>query len=101
MYFDTDGLPAMDTYRKYDYCNEYDADEHVAAYICLDSYRNTMNNSDHYAIIKKTYYGDGKLHTEKSYDQDSTAVRPRNDQYSHLYINSKSSCIDKDGYKYS
>ena len=64
MYFDTDGLPAMDTYRKYGYRNEYDADGDVAATICLDSYRNTMNNSDHYAIIKKAYYADGKLHTE-------------------------------------
>lgn len=42
MYFDTDGLPAMDTYRKYGYHKEYDADKHVAAVICLDSDRNTM-----------------------------------------------------------
>ena len=101
MYFDTDGLPAMDTYRKYGYRNEYDADEHVAAAICLDSYRNTMNNSDHYAIIKKTYYADGKLRTGKFYDQDNTAVRPRNDQYNHLYINRKPVCIDMNGDKYT
>ena len=89
MYFDTDGLPtmdthikygyrkeydanehlaavicldsAMDTYRKYGYRKEYDADGHVAAVICPDSDKNTMNDSEHYAIIKKTYYADGKL----------------------------------------
>ena len=71
MYFDTDGLPAMDTYRKYGYCKEYGADGHVVAAISLDSYRNIMNNSDHYAIIKKTYYADGRLRTEKFYDQDT------------------------------
>ena len=60
MYFDTDGLPAMDTYRKYSYRNEYDADGHVTTVICLDSYRNTINNSNHYATIKKTYYANGK-----------------------------------------
>jgi hypothetical protein len=31
MYFDTDGLPAMDTYRKYDFRNGYDSDDHAAA----------------------------------------------------------------------
>ena len=51
---------------------KYDADDHVAAVICLDSYRNTMNYSDHYAIIKKTYYVDGKLRTEMFYDQDTS-----------------------------
>ena len=76
MYFDTDGLPAMDTYRKHGYRKKYDADGHIATLICLDSDRNTMNNSDHYAIIKKTYYADGKLHTEKFYDQDNTTARP-------------------------
>lgn len=64
MYFDTDGLPTMDAYRKYGYRQEYDTDGHAAAVICLDSYRNTMNNSDHYALIKKTYSANGKLHTE-------------------------------------
>ena len=64
MYIDTDGLPAMDTYRKYGYRKEYDADEHVAAAICPDSYRNTMNNSDHYAMIMKIYYADAKLSME-------------------------------------
>lgn len=101
MYFDTDSLPAMDTYRKYGYRNEYDADGHVAAAICLDSYRNTMNNSDHYAIIKKTYYADSILNTEKFYDQDNTAAHPRNGQYGHPYINGKPICIYKDGNKYS
>ena len=79
MYFDTDGLPAMDTYRKYGYRNEYDTDRYVAAVICLDSDRNTMNNLFHNVIIKKTYYADVKLHTEKFYNQDNTAARPRND----------------------
>ena len=47
MYFDTDGLSAMNTYRKCGCRKEYDADGHMAAVICLDSDRNTMNNSDH------------------------------------------------------
>lgn len=101
MYFNTDGLPAMNTYRKHGYRKEYGTDRHVAAAICPDTYRYIMNNSEHYAIIKKTYYGNGKLHTEKSYDQHSTAVRPRNDHYSHLYINRKPVCIDKNGDKYT
>lgn len=101
MYFDIYGLPAMDTYRKYGYHKEYGVDGHVAAVICPDSYRNTMNNPDQYAIIKKTHCGHGKLHTEKSYDQDNTAVRTRNDQNSHLYISIKRVCIDKDGDKYT
>ena len=85
MYFDADRLSAMDSYRKCSYCKEYDADGHLAAIICPDSYRNTMNNSDHYAIIKKNYYADGKLRTENFYDQDNTSVQPRNGQYGHLY----------------
>ena len=76
MYSATDGLPAMDTYRKYGYRNEYDADGHVAAAICLDSYRNTMNNSDHYAIIKKIYYADSKLRTEIFHDQGTPQRDP-------------------------
>ena len=59
-----------------------------------------MNNSVPYAIIKKTYYADGKLNTEKFYNQHNTAAHPRNDQYGHLYINSKPICIYKDGNKY-
>lgn len=101
MYFDTDALPAMDTYRKYSYSKEYGADGHVAAVICLNSARNTMNNSEHYANIKKTYYADGKLHTEKFYDQANTAARLRNVQRGHHYINSKPVCIDKAGEKKS
>lgn len=66
MYFYTDGLPAMDTYRKYGYRKEYNADGHVATVICLNSYRYTINNSNHYAIIKKTYYADGKLRKKSS-----------------------------------
>ncbi len=30
-----------------------------------------MNNSDHYTIIKKTYYADGKLRIKMFYDQDT------------------------------
>ncbi len=76
MYFDTDGLPAMDTYREYGYHKEYGADGHVVAAISPDSYRNIMNNSDHYAIIKKTYYADSRLRTEKFYDQDTLRQDP-------------------------
>ena len=101
MYFDTDGLPAMDTYRKYGYRKKYDADGHVGAVICPDSSRNIMNNSDHYATIKKTYYADSKLHTEKTYDQDNISARLKNVQYVQLYINNKPLCIDKDSNKYS
>lgn len=36
MYFDTDGLPTMDTHRKYGYRKEYNANEHLAAVIYLD-----------------------------------------------------------------
>ena len=72
MYFDTDVLPAMDTYRKYGCRKEYDTDGHVAAVTCPDSDRNTINNSDYYVIIKKTYYVDGKLRTEMFYDQDTS-----------------------------
>ena len=100
MHFDTNTLPALTTCRNNGYRNEYDPGEHVASVICLDSDRNTMNDSDQYAIIKKAYYADGKLHTEWFYDQDNTAAPPRNVQYGHLYTNGKPICINKDGNKY-
>ena len=101
MYFNTDSLPAVDTYRKHGYRKEYGADGHVVAAISPDSDKNTMNNSNHYTIIKKTYYADGKFRTEKFYYKDNNAAQPRNGQYGHLYISGKPICIYKNGNKYS
>lgn len=53
MFFDTDGLPTMDTHIKYGYRKEYDANEHLAAVICLDSDRNIMNIYN--VIIKRIF----------------------------------------------
>ena len=99
MNFGADGLPAPDTCKRYSYRSEYVSDGHVTPVICSGGV--TTNSFDHYSIVKKTYYADGKLRIEMYYDQDGTTVRPRNVQYGHLYANSKSFCLDKDGNKYS
>ena len=51
---------------------KYDIDGHIAAAIFLNSDENKIINSDHYTIVKKAYYADGKLRAEIFYDQDDT-----------------------------
>ena len=53
-----------------------------------------MNYSDHYAIIKKTYYVDGKLRTEMFYDQeqsykDTDELIKAIDEYINYYNNER------------
>ena len=97
MYYDADDLPTLDLSGRYGVRYEYNANLKVSAAISLDAAGNPMNNMDHFAICRMTYSPEGKLLTERFYDENSEPCRLSSGQYGYLYSNGKPVCLDRDG----
>ena len=98
-YYDSDGLPTPDIYNKYGIRYEYNENGYKSTVISLDVDGNVINNKDHFAIIKRTYTPDGKLHTQTLYDKNGNPALLNYGQSGYLYENGMTICLDSDGKK--
>ena len=99
MYYSADGLPAIDHYKKYGIRYEYNENNKISVITNLDAAGNPMINSDHYAVSKRTYASDGKLHTEMFYDEHGNPAKLGDGQYGYVYENGRPVCVDQNGRK--
>lgn len=96
-YYGTDGLPAPDIYDKYGTRYNYNEDGHRSVVTYLDADGKAMNNKDHFAVIRRTYTPDGKLHMEMLYDKDGNPAILSYGQSGYLYEDGRTICLDRDG----
>ena len=97
-YFDTQGNPAKSSLGEYGQLYERDVQNYISQIVYLNAEKNPAPTNAGYTILRRTYYRDGTVDTDKYFDSNGNPIALSKGQYGIKHSGKITLLLNKNGY---
>lgn len=97
-YFDTQGNPAKSSLGEYGQLYERNVQNYISQIVYLNAEKNPAPTNAGYTILRRTYYRDGTVDTDKYFDSNGNPIALSKGQYGIKHSGKITLLLNKNGY---
>ena len=97
-YFDTQGNPAKSSLGEYGQLYERDVQNYISQIVYLNAEKNPAPTNAGYTILRRTYYRDGTVDTDKYFDSNGNPIALSKGQYGIKHSGKITLLLNKNGH---